>query len=260
MNETALESSGLLHDFLPKYVTIYSIDPMYFLALLFLGLAASGWAGEYAVLANGSRLHVDRHENEGAKIRLYNGDGFIEMDAAQVVSFEADGRPAADATLLPQQPVVAPATPRQLADAAADKYGLPRQLVRSVMSAESGFQAGAVSSKGAIGLMQLMPSTAQTLGVNPRDAAQNADAGARYLRALLEKYHGALYHALAAYNAGPAAVDKYQGVPPFPETLRYVGRIAGEWKKESSQSGTNSAAATRSSSDSGSHPQSGSGF
>jgi soluble lytic murein transglycosylase-like protein len=206
---------------------------MYFLALLFLGMVSSAWAGEYAVLANGARLHVDHHSIQGAKIRLYNGDGFIEMNAALVVSFEDDGDPAA-ATALPQQAAAAPATPRQLADAAADKYGLPRQLVRSVMSAESGFQTGAVSPKGAIGLMQLMPSTALTLGVNPRDPAQNADAGARYLRALLEKYHGALYHALAAYNAGPETVDKYRGVPPFPETLHYVSRIASEWKKANS--------------------------
>lgn len=221
---------------------------MYFLVLLFLGLAASGWAGEYAVLASGARLHADRHEIAGTKIRLYNGDGFVEMDAAQVVRFEDDGRPAAHATTLPQQPLIAPETPRQLADEAADKYGLPRQLVRSVMAAESGFQTGAVSPKGAIGLMQLMPSTALTLGVDPRDPAQNADAGARYLRALLEKYHGALYHALAAYNAGPAAVDKYQGVPPFPETQQYVSRIAGEWKKAHSSSAPEK------------HPQSGSGF
>ena len=207
---------------------------MYFLALLFLGLAASAWAGEYAVLASGAQLHADRHEIAGAKIRLYSGDGFIEMNAAQVVRFEEDGRPAPVATGLSQQPAIPPASPRQLADAAADKYGLPRQLVRSVMSAESGFQTGAVSPKGAIGLMQLMPSTAMTLGVNPGDPEQNADAGARYLRALLEKYHGALYHALAAYNAGPAAVDKYRGVPPFPETLQYVNRIAGEWKKANS--------------------------
>ena len=124
-----------------------------------------------------------------------------------------------------------PVSPRQLADAAADKYGLPRGLVRSVMSAESGFQSQAVSPKGAVGLMQLMPSTAQTLGVDAHDPAQNADAGVRYLRQLLEKYHGALYHALAAYNAGPAAVDKHKGVPPFQETLRYVNRITSDWKK-----------------------------
>ena len=82
-----------------------------------------------------------------------------------------------------------------MADAAADKYGLPRELVRSVMAAESGMAPGAISPKGAIGLMQLMPGTAQVLGVNPYDPAQNVDAGARYLRELLEKYDYGLRHA-----------------------------------------------------------------
>ena len=119
----------------------------------------------------------------------------------------------------------------QLADAAADKYGLPRRLVRSVISRESDFQPQAVSPKGAIGLMQLMPATAEALGADPRDPAQNVDAGTRYLRDLLEKYDGGLWHALAAYNAGPGAVDKYQGVPPYPETIHYVGKIDRDLKK-----------------------------
>ena len=107
----------------------------------------------------------------------------------------------------------------------ADRYGLPRELVRSVMAAESGFQKQAVSPKGAIGLMQLMPGTAQALGADPRDPAQNVDAGTRYLRDLLEKYNYGLRHALAAYNAGPGAVDKFNGVPPYRETINYIGRI-----------------------------------
>ena len=116
-------------------------------------------------------------------------------------------------------------TPLELADAAADRYGLPRELVRSVMAAESGFQPAAISPKGAIGLMQLMPGTAQTLGVDAHDPAQNVDAGARYLRDLLERYNYGLRHALAAYNAGPGAVDKYNGIPPYRETINYIGRI-----------------------------------
>ena len=118
-----------------------------------------------------------------------------------------------------------PPTPLELADAAADRYGLPRELVRSVMAAESGFQPQAISPKGAIGLMQLMPGTAQALGADPHDPAQNVDAGTRYLRDLLEKYNYGLRHALAAYNAGPGAVDKYNGVPPYRETINYIGRI-----------------------------------
>jgi soluble lytic murein transglycosylase-like protein len=196
---------------------------------IFLLVGNPIFAGEFAVLSSGSRLHVDRHERDGAKVRLFNAGGMIEMDAAQVVSFEAD-EPVAVVPEIPQAADPLP-TPRELANSAADKYGLPRELVRRVMAAESAFNAQAVSRKGAVGLMQLMPQTAEKLGVNPHDAAQNVDAGTRYLRQLLERYHGALYHALAAYNAGPEAVDKYKGIPPFPETLHYVSRIVGDWKK-----------------------------
>jgi soluble lytic murein transglycosylase-like protein len=123
-----------------------------------------------------------------------------------------------------------PPTPLELADAAADRYGLPRELVRSVMAAESGFQPLAISPKGAIGLMQLMPGTAQVLGADPHDPAQNVDAGTRYLRDLLERYNYGLRHALAAYNAGPGAVDKYNGVPPYRETINYISRIEKKFK------------------------------
>ena len=200
---------------------------MRFLVAIFLLSGNSIFAAEYAVLANGGRLHVERHEASAGKVVLYIGGGSIEMDSAQIVGFEPAEPQPPSASIPPAEP---PISPLDLADAAADKYGLPRQLLRRVMAAESGFNAQAVSPKGAIGLMQLMPQTAQTLGADPRDAAQNVDAGARYLRELLEKYHGALYHALAAYNAGPRAVDKYKGIPPFPETLHYVSRIAADWK------------------------------
>jgi soluble lytic murein transglycosylase-like protein len=201
--------------------------------LLFFVYAA--WGGEYAVLASGGRLHVDRHESVASKIKLYNGEGYIEMDAAQVRRFEAEEYvpPTPPAPPAPQELQAAPPvlTPPELADAAADKYGLPRWLVRSVMSAESGFQPQAVSPKGAVGLMQLMPGTAGELGADPSDPAQNADAGARYLRDLLVRYNWRLWHAAAAYNAGPGAVDKYKGIPPFRETLQYVGRIEKDRQK-----------------------------
>jgi soluble lytic murein transglycosylase-like protein len=207
---------------------------------LFLTLAAtSAFAGEYAVLASGARLHIDRHEADGAKVRLFYGSGFAEMNLASLRGFEADDPVPAPAALpavlpapaeaVPNRPAALPA-PSELADAAADKYGLPRELVRSVMAAESGMVPGAISPKGAIGLMQLMPGTAQVMGVNPYDPAQNVDAGARYLRELLEKYDYGLRHALAAYNAGPGAVDKYKGIPPYRETIDYVSRIEKKLK------------------------------
>jgi soluble lytic murein transglycosylase-like protein len=184
-------------------------------------------------------LHIDRHEADGAKVRLYHGTGFVELDSAVVRNYEAEEYaapvpvlapvPQPEAMAAPEAPATGPApappTPLELADAAADRYGLPRELVRSVMAAESGFQPLAVSPKGAIGLMQLMPGTAQVLGADPYDPAQNVDAGTRYLRDLLEKYNYGLRHALAAYNAGPAAVDRYNGVPPYRETIDYIGRI-----------------------------------
>ncbi len=197
---------------------------------LFILLAGAATAGEYAVLANGARLHVDRHEADGAKVRLYYSSGFVELASNAVVGYEAEEHDAPEAVvavpLAPASGMVAEApTPLELADAAADRYGLPRVLVRSVMAAESGFAPLAMSPKGAIGLMQLMPGTAQVLGADPHDPAQNVDAGTRYLRDLLEKYNYGLRHALAAYNAGPGAVDKYNGVPPYRETIDYISRI-----------------------------------
>jgi len=187
------------------------------------------------VLSSGGRLRIDRHEADGAKVRLFHGTGFVEMDANLVRGFEDDGlpfavpvpapEPAKEVSAITPTLPVPPVTPLELADAAADRYGLPRELVRSVMAAESGFQPQAISPKGAIGLMQLMPGTAQVLGADPYDQAQNVDAGTRYLRDLLEKYNYGLRHALAAYNAGPGAVDKYNGVPPYRETINYINRI-----------------------------------
>ena len=204
------------------------------LGIFLCSVTGVAFAGEYAMFASGSMLRVDRHETSGGKIRLYSADGYVEMDAAAVLRFEPEEyvppapTPATPAPVVPPAP--APST-SQLADAAADKYGLPRRLVRSVIAAESGFEERAVSPKGAIGLMQLMPATAKALGADPRDPAQNVDAGTRYLRDLLEKYDGGLWHALAAYNAGPGAVDKYRGVPPYRETINYVGRIDRVLKK-----------------------------
>jgi len=101
-------------------------------------------------------------------------------------------------------------------------------FIKSIVAAESNFDASAISPKGAIGLMQLMPATAQLFGADPAVPAQNVDAGTHYLRILLAKYHkyrDGLRRVIAAYNAGPAAVDHYRGVPPYPETRTYVARV-----------------------------------
>jgi soluble lytic murein transglycosylase-like protein len=109
---------------------------------------------------------------------------------------------------------------------AAAKYNLPAELIRSVIRAESNFQADAVSPAGARGLMQLMPETARELGVtNLFDVQQNIDGGARYLRQMLDRFGGDVKRALAAYNAGPGAVEQYGGEVPFNETRQYVQRV-----------------------------------
>jgi soluble lytic murein transglycosylase-like protein len=199
---------------------------------LMVFMAGAAMAGEYAVFSSGARMRIDRHEADGAKVRLFHSTGFMELNAALIQGFEAEEEvpaaivPAPVAPVAPTaSPSAAPVAPLELADAAADRYGLPRELVRSVMAAESGFEPLAISPKGAIGLMQLMPSTARELGVDAHDPAQNVDGGVRYLRDLLEKYNYGLRHALAAYNAGPAAVDKYNGIPPYRETINYIYRI-----------------------------------
>lgn len=197
---------------------------------LLLAVAISAVAGEYAVLASGARLHIDHHEAEGTVVRLYTGTGSTELPAAMVTAFEreeyAPPKPAAAAP--------APATGldlRRLVEQAARKYGLPPTFLHSVVKAESAYRADAVSPKGAVGLMQLMPGTARQLGADPANPVENVDAGARYLRELLDKYDRGAWRALAAYNAGPGAVDKHNGVPPYRETREYIRRVMQEYQK-----------------------------
>ena len=113
-----------------------------------------------------------------------------------------------------------------MAKQAARRHGIPESLFLRLVKQESGWRADAVSHKGAIGLAQLMPETARLLGVNPRDPQQNLDGGARYLAAQYREF-GSWRLALAAYNAGPGAVEKHGGVPPFRETRNYVRVILG---------------------------------
>lgn len=109
---------------------------------------------------------------------------------------------------------------------AAKYYVLPAALIKAVIAVESGFEPSATSPKGAQGLMQLMPSTAMLMQVrDPLDAWENIFGGARYLRILANRFGGDLRHTLAAYNAGPEAIDRYGGLPPYQETKRYVRHV-----------------------------------
>ncbi len=119
-----------------------------------------------------------------------------------------------------------------LIDVYANKYGVDKDLVHAVIQVESDYNPVAVSKKGAMGLMQLHPETANDLGVhNPFHIESNLEGGIRYLREMLDRY-GDIRKALAAYNAGPEAVDKYNGIPPYKETQNYVKKVLSVYKKE----------------------------
>ncbi len=125
----------------------------------------------------------------------------------------------------------APTTYDDLIRLAARRHRVPAALVKAVIAAESSFDPGALSPKGAMGLMQLMPGTASDLGVDePFEDDQNVHGGTRYLRWLFERY-GDWQHTLAAYNAGPEAVDRYDGVPPYRETREYVRRVLSYYRR-----------------------------
>ncbi len=218
-----LDTSALLVSFPAR-------RPFWALPLLSLGFTLSVFAGENAILRSGRELHIDRHETADGMTKLYSGSGVIQLPDAEVLSFIADEPlpPAPPAAVLPAPAPRAPEPikdPRTLVRSAAVRAGLPPSFVESVAKTESAMNPRAVSPKGALGVMQLMPETAKALGADPHDLEQNIDAGTRLLRELLIRYNGDVVKALAAYNAGSAAVDRYNGLPPYTETQNYVNRV-----------------------------------
>ena len=195
---------------------------------------------EHVTLRNGFEFDCVRREVQGDKMRLFfassaqqTQENFIDVPAASVVRIETLPDPPALPTPVLAQTAARPlsSTAELLAHAGAIHH-IDAELLAAVVHAESGGHANAVSRAGAQGLMQLMPGTAAALGVkNAFEPGQNVEGGTSYLDQLLTRYHDDIALALAAYNAGPGAVDRYHGVPPYRETRAYVARIITEFNK-----------------------------
>ena len=205
-----------------------------------------------AVLRNGFSIRHERREVIGTTTRLYvNADGssYVDVPTAEIEHFEVAEEPVSglNSPLLAKNARNgAPQSPLDLdevVNAASGRYRLDPDLVSSVIKAESRFNVRAVSPKGALGLMQLMPDTASKLGVpDAFDPQANVEGGTRYLRELLERYNFDLVKALAAYNAGPLRVEQYGGVPPYHETRAYVRRVVTDFNKKKKVEQKNAAA------------------
>jgi soluble lytic murein transglycosylase-like protein len=207
----------------------------------------TGRIAEHITLKNGFDLICDHRAAEGAKVRLYMdaaGSNFMEVNAGDIASAETVTLPApapeptAIATIHTGASAGKP--PAKLTDEdlrpmlsqAGATYDIDADLLASVVRQESGGQTHAVSRAGAQGLMQLMPGTAAQLGVADSFApGENIQGGTAYLDMLLKRYNDNLALALAAYNAGPAAVDHWHGIPPYRETRAYVARVIHEYNR-----------------------------
>ena len=217
-----------------------------------LGLPALPlYAAEQITLRNGFEITCHHHAPVKNKIRLYttsSSENYIEVAPGDIATVEKvpdppapDRVPAAQPAQFEEKalPVQAKASPvlskddlNQMLAKAGVEHNVDRDLLASIVKAESNGNAKALSHAGAQGLMQLMPSTAADLGV--RDSfhpEQNVRGGSAYLDELLTRYHDNLALALAAYNAGPGAVDKYHGIPPYRETRVYVARVIHEFNR-----------------------------
>ena len=214
--------------------------------LMVLGVVCLGGtlahAAEYVTLKNGQDLICDHRVADGGNVRLYLDDStgsYLEVKASDIASAEAVDLPkptapktAATAAARPVPEKLSDSEMRPMLAKAGAAFDIDSDLLASVIRQESGGHSHAVSPAGAQGLMQLMPGTASQLGVSNSFApGQNIDGGTAYLDALLTKYHDNLALALAAYNAGPAAVDRWHGIPPYRETRLYVARVIHEYNR-----------------------------
>jgi soluble lytic murein transglycosylase-like protein len=214
-----------------------------------LAVAPMARAAEHVTLRNGFALDCVRREAAGDRVRLYlvpsggaapaNPDSnYIEVAASAVVRVETIADPPSPAIArgkagpTPASTALTAAEMREMLARAGARHNIDADLLASVVHAESGGQVRAVSRAGAQGLMQLMPGTAAGLGVHDSFAPEeNIAGGTAYLDALLTRYRDNIALALAAYNAGPAAVDRYHGVPPYAETRAYVARVIREFNR-----------------------------
>lgn len=185
--------------------------------------------GDYAVLRSGQRLHIGGWESLGDKVRLDMKGGSLTIDAAELDRIEPEDVFGESAKIEVDVPYA------DQIQSAARTYQLDPGLVASVIAVESNFNSRAVSSKSALGLMQLLPGTAAQMEVrNVFDPAQNINGGTRYLKQLLDRYGHNLTLALAAYNAGPQRVDFYRGIPPFAETRSYIDKVLANLRSQPS--------------------------
>jgi len=208
------------------------------LLLLLTFLATPFARAEYFVLRGGERLHVTGYQLMGDKYRLQLQGGWVDVRLEDVVNIEPEEvfTPVVPPPLMPKTVPAANSSPfHDLVVAAASRYGVDAELITSVMEVESHFDPNAISRKNARGLMQLLPETAERMGVkNIFDPQENIDGGTRYLKELLQLYNNDLTLALAAYNAGPDNVQKYGNVPPFRETVSYVNQVKRKYQKSKS--------------------------
>lgn len=202
-------------------------------------LAPLAHAAERITLSNGFAMQCNHHAQVADHVRLYLGEGeenYIELRPEEVASVERipdpPQNPPSPASSSPADARLNPADLHEMLSEAGQEHNLDVDLLASLVKAESGGNARAVSRTGARGLMQLMPATAADLGVQDSfKPGENLRGGSTYLDALLIRYHDNLALALAAYNAGPAAVDKYHGIPPYHETRAYVARVIHEFNR-----------------------------